>query len=72
MNIGKSNNLNLKGGYVGILMLLIGVAIIIFIVVRLDFATDKKNTIEDGLDAIKQAEITKKMLEDKSKQLFEE
>lgn len=65
---------NLKGGYVGILMLLIGVAIIIFLIMRTDLFTGQKgsqNMIEQGTDSIQKAENVKNLIE-KNNSLMEE
>ena len=58
-----------NGGYVGILMLLIGVAIIAFLIVRTDLFTGQKggqegkNMIEQGQDSINKAKAVKDMVE---------
>jgi hypothetical protein len=58
-----------NGGYVGLLMLLIGVAIITFLIVRTDLFTgqkDSKNMIEQGQDDINKAKAVKSMVEQNS------
>ncbi len=65
------NNRNTNGGYIALLLLLIGVALIIFFVVRTDLFSGKpgdKNMIEQGTDAVKQAENAKALLEQQNKQ----
>lgn len=70
----------LNGGYIGLLMLLIGVAIIIFIMFRNDIFSNKsnneenikKNMIETNLDYVDQAKDVKDMLEKKNQEYFEE
>ena len=60
------NKKNLNSGYVGLLMLLIGVAVIALVVVRTDLFTgnkDGQNMIEQGQDAIDQANEIKDILE---------
>jgi len=56
----------LNGGYVGLLMLLIGVAIITYLIVGTDLFTGQKegkNMIEQGQDSINQAKAAKDMIE---------
>lgn len=58
-----------NGGYVGLLMLLIGVAIIAFLIVRTDLFTGQKegkNMIEQGQDNINKAKAAKDMIEQNS------
>ena len=57
---------NLNEGYVGIMMLLIGVAIIAFLIVRADLfigQKEGKNMIEQGQDDINKAKAVKDMVE---------
>lgn len=66
---------NLNGGYVGLLMLLIGVGLIIFFIVRTDLFTGEKgskNMIEQGTDAVDQAKAARTMIENNSKQAAEQ
>lgn len=66
---------NLEGGYVGILMLLLGVAIIIFLVMRTDLFTGQKggeNMIEQGTNSIQKAEDVKNLIEQNNIQTMEE
>jgi uncharacterized membrane protein (DUF106 family) len=65
-----NNNRILKnGGYVGLLMLLIGVAIVAFLIVRTDLfiepkgGQEGKNMIEQGQDDINKAKAVKDMVE---------
>ena len=65
-----NNNRILKnGGYVGLLMLLIGVAIVAFLIVRTDLfiepkgVQEGKNMIEQGQDDINKAKAVKDMVE---------
>ena len=70
----------LNGGYAGLLMLLIGVSIIIFIMFRNNIISNtsnneenvKKNMIETNLDYVDQARDVKDMLEKKNQDYFEE
>ncbi len=61
-----------NGGYVGLLMLLIGVAIVAFLIVRTDLFTgqkgeqDGKNMIEQGQDDINKAKAVKDLVEQNS------
>jgi hypothetical protein len=64
-----------NGGFVGLLMLFIGVAIIIFVLVRTDIFTgqkDGKNVIEQGIDAVDQAREVKDLIEKNNRQSTEE
>ncbi|MFA6251445.1 MAG: hypothetical protein WC603_02355 [Candidatus Paceibacterota bacterium] len=61
----------LNGGYIGILMLLLGVAIIVFFIIRTDLFTnekDGKNMIEQNKDAIDKANAVKALMEQKSRE----
>ena len=73
-----------KGGYIGLLMLLIGVAIIALVVVRTDLfkgktlnpetgeiENDGKNMLEGGFDAINQAKNAKNIIEENSQKSSE-
>ena len=65
---------NLSGGYVGLLMLLISVAIIAFVIVRTDLFDGKKggeSVLEQGTDAINQAKEAKDLIEQNSRQSVE-
>ena len=56
----------LNGGYVGLLMLLIGVAIIAYLIVGTDLFTGQKegkNMIEQGQDSINKAKTAKDLIE---------
>jgi|GEM_PF-5877482 len=69
------NKNKLNGGFIGILMLLIGVAIIIFFILRTDLFTgekEDKNMIEQGSSYIDQAKEAKNMLEKNSQQTMSE
>ncbi|OGI76912.1 hypothetical protein A3B85_00005 [Candidatus Nomurabacteria bacterium RIFCSPHIGHO2_02_FULL_37_13] len=60
-----------NGGYIGLLMLLISVVIIIFFIVRTDLFTGQKNSknmLEQGNDAIKQAQEVKNLIEKNNQQ----
>jgi hypothetical protein len=68
-----------NGGYIGLLMLLIGVAIIALVIVRTDlfkgFPTgqnDGKNVIEGGFDAIDSAKNAKNTIEESSRKTSEQ
>jgi hypothetical protein len=59
---------NLEGGYMALLLLVIGLVVIIIFIVRTDLVTGgDKNIIETGKDAIDKANETKKTLESKYK-----
>jgi hypothetical protein len=61
---------NLNGGYIGLLMLLLGVAFIAFFFFRSDLFSgqkDGKTVIEQDLEAINQAKEAKALIEEKSK-----
>jgi len=65
----------LMGGYIGLLMLLIGVALIIFFIMRTDLflgKKNKKNIIEQNQDYINQAKEAKNLIEQKSQKTAEE
>jgi len=56
----------LNGGYIGILVVFITVALMIFFMVRTDLFNgrkDGKNMIEQGIDAEKSAQAAKDMIE---------
>ena len=62
-------------GYIGLLMLLIGVGIMIFFIVRTDLFTGQKNgknMLEQGNDAIKQAQDAKNLIEKNNQQSMSE
>lgn len=62
----KKNNSN--GGYLGILMIFLGVIVIIFILIRPDVLTGKgedKNIINQGLDSIDKAIEVKNLIENR-------
>ncbi|HEY4502984.1 MAG TPA: hypothetical protein VJC14_00910 [Candidatus Paceibacterota bacterium] len=66
MNRKAKNNLN--GGYMMLLLLMIGLVLIITLIVRTDlFTNDGKGILEKGAEAIQDAKDTKKNLEDKYK-----
>lgn len=61
----KKNNI-LNGGYVGIIMLLIGVFIIVFFIVRTDLFNREKDTVnvlEKSQDYIDNAKEAKNLIE---------
>jgi len=61
----------LNGGYIGLLMLLLGVAIIVFFIIRTDLFTgkkDDKNMIEKNMEAIDKANAVKALVEQKSRE----
>jgi hypothetical protein len=61
----KKNNI-LNGGYIGIIMLLLGVFIIIFFIVRSDLFTREKegvNVLEKSQDYIDSAKDVKGLIE---------
>ena len=61
----KKNNI-LNGGYVGIIMLLLGVCIIVFLIVRPDLFTHEKdgvNVLEKSQDYIDSAKDAKNLIE---------
>jgi hypothetical protein len=61
----------LNGGFIGLLILLIGVAIIIFFIMRTDWFTGQKgskNMIEQNLDSVNRAKEVKIMIEQNSRQ----
>jgi hypothetical protein len=59
---------DLEGGYMGLLLLVIGLVVIIIFIVRTDLITGgDKNIIETGKDAIDKANETKRTLENKYK-----
>lgn len=62
-------------GFIGLLMLLIGFAIIAFFIIRTDLFSgqkDGKNMIEQGRDSIKEADNAKKLIEQNSRRTIEE
>jgi len=64
-----------NGGYVGLLMLLIGVAIITFLIVRTDLFTGQKegkNMIEGGFNTIDAAKNAKNVIEERSRNAAEQ
>jgi hypothetical protein len=67
-----------NGGYVGLVMLLIGVAIITFLTVRTDLFTGqkggqgRKNMIEQGQDDINKAKEMKDLVEKNSVNTMQE
>ncbi len=64
----KKNNI-LNGGYVGIIMLLLGVCIIVFLIVRLDLFKSEKDTVnvlEKSQDYINNAKEAKNLIERKN------
>jgi hypothetical protein len=66
---------NLKGGYIGLIMLLIGVAVIVFLIVRTDLFSGQKgskNMIEQGTDSIQKAEDVKNIIEQNNTKTMEE
>lgn len=74
MQTKKISNKKYIGGYIGLLMLLITVAVMAFIIVRTDlfkgFSTDQKNSkniIEEGFDAINQSKNAKNLIEQNSR-----
>ncbi|OGI68022.1 hypothetical protein A2738_00405 [Candidatus Nomurabacteria bacterium RIFCSPHIGHO2_01_FULL_42_15] len=72
--LNKNINTNQNRGYIGLLMLLIGVAIIALLMVRTDIFTgqkDGKNMYEQGTDVIDQSNDVKNMLEQNSRQSVE-
>ncbi|MEK7585690.1 MAG: hypothetical protein AAB477_00415 [Patescibacteria group bacterium] len=71
----RINKRNLNSGFIGLLMLLIGVAIIIFFIVRTDLFTgnkDGKNMIEQKTSALDQAKDVKAQLEENSRKATEQ
>jgi hypothetical protein len=69
----RKNKFN--NGYIGLVSLLIGVAIISFIIMRSDLFKDKKdgkNTIEEGREMINQADNAKNLIEQNSRRYMEE
>jgi len=74
-NLLMKKGKDLEGGYIGILMLLIGVVIIIFLIVRTDLFTGQKgskNMIEQGTDSIQKAKNVKNLVEQDNTQTMEE
>lgn len=72
---GRKNS----GGYIGLLMLLIGVAIIALVIVRTDLfggfptgQTNNKNMIQGGFDAIDEAKGAKNIIEESSRKAAEQ
>lgn len=76
---------NLNGGYIGLLVLLIGVAVIALVIVRTDLfkgktmnpktgemENDGKNVIEGGFNAINQAKNAKNIIEESSRKASEQ
>lgn len=70
---------NLNGGFIGLLMLLLAVAGMIFFIVRTDLFTGKKgedgkgqSMIEEGNDAIQRAEDVKALMEKNNKKSLSE
>lgn len=64
-----------NGGYIGLLMLLIGVALIIFFIVRTDLFSgqkDGKNMIEQGTDAVEETNEVKHLIEKNYQQSIQE
>jgi hypothetical protein len=69
------NKRNLNGGYIGLLLLLLGVAFIIFFFFRSDLFSgqkDGKTIIEQDLNALNQAKDAKALIEEKSKKSAED
>ncbi len=63
-----------NGGYIGILMLLIGVAIMIFFIVRTDLFSGQKggkSMLQIDQDAVNKAKDVKAMVEQNSRQAAE-
>ena len=63
-----------NGGYVGLLMLLFGVAVIAFLIVRTDLfsgQSDGKGMLQQGVDAVSEAEAVKAKLEQNNQLLPE-
>lgn len=70
-NITMKDKKFLNGGFIGLLILLIGVAIIIFFIMRTDLFTGQKgskNMIEQNLDSVNRAKEVKIMIEQNSRQ----
>ena len=63
---GMRSKSNLNEGFIGLIALLIGVAIIVFFIVRTDIFTGQsgdKSSIEQGQDAIQKAKDVRNMVE---------
>jgi hypothetical protein len=68
------SNKKYNGGYIGLLMLLIGVAIVALLIVRTDLFSgqkDGKNMIEQGSDAVDEVERVKDLIEQNSRRSAE-
>jgi uncharacterized membrane protein len=68
------NKIYLKGGYIGILMILLAVCIIVFIIVNKNLISPKndgKNMIEQGQDNINQAKSVVNLVEQKNIEVSE-
>jgi hypothetical protein len=69
------NKIKVNGGYIGLIMLLIGVVIIVFVVVRTDVFTSQKedkNIIEKGNGYIDQTKEAKDLIEKNSQKTMGE
>lgn len=69
-----TRNNKLNRGFIGLLMLLIGFAIIAFFIIRTDLfggQKDGKNMIEQGRDSINEADNAKKLIEQNSRRTIE-
>ena len=69
------NKKNLNKGYIALLMLLIGVALMVLFIVRTDIFSGKKDTksmLEQDLDAVNQVKEVKALVEEKSRKTLEE
>lgn len=67
--------MKLNGGYIGLIMLLLGVVIIVFLVITTDLFTgqkEDKNIIEKGNSYIDQAQQAKDLLEQNSQKIMGE
>lgn len=69
------NKKNINGGYIGLLILLLGVAFMAFLFFRSDLLLGQKGgktIIEKDLEAINQAKEVKTLIEEKSERSTEE